>query len=199
MFSAALYTAATFPCALALTAIAFAQTPSATPTPVPPAATSTVPAIEDQASFTVVGITIRTNNAAEAGGQGKIGQLWQKTMQNATLEQIPNIVGDGYVVVYSNYASDHTGDYDYTLGYRVSSVGKLPDGFTVKTIRAGKYAVFTSETGPPQAIIPALWKHINSLTSQQRGGDRAYQTDFELYSGITDWSNIQMTAHIGLK
>jgi len=183
------------------TAAAFAQKPSTqSPTPAAPAtAPPNAPKIEDQPSFTVVGLTVRTNNAAEAGGQGKIGQLWQAAVQNATLEQIPNIVGDGYVVVYSNYASDHTGDYDYTLGYRVSSVGKVPEGMVVRTIRAGKYAVFTSEAGPPQQIIPDLWKHINSLTPEQQGGERAYQTDFELYPAITDWSSIQITAHIGLK
>jgi predicted transcriptional regulator YdeE len=202
MFLTVLRKPATVPAilALALGATALAQTPSApNPTPAPASGTTTAPKIEDQASFTVVGLTVRTNNAREAGGQGLIAELWQAAVQNRTLEQIPNKIGDGYVVVYSNYASDFTGDYDYTLGYRVSSVGQLPEGLVVRTIRAGKYAVFTSETGPPHQVISSLWKRINSLNSQQRGGDRAYQTDFETYADITDWSNVQMTAYIGLR
>jgi predicted transcriptional regulator YdeE len=190
---------------LALGATAFAQapaTPAQTPsaqTPPAPAPAPAPPKIDDQATFTVVGVTVRTNNAKEAGGQGEIPQLWQDAMQNGTLEQIPNKVGDGLVVVYSDYASDHTGDYNYTLGYRVSSVGTLPAGMVAKTIQAGKYAVLTSEQGPPQEVIPALWQRINSMTPQQLGGTRAYQTDFETYADITDFNNMQMTAHLGLK
>ena len=181
------------PLVLALAAIAFCQT---APAPAPPAST---PRIETLETFTVVGLTVRTNNAAEAGGQGAIGRLWQTTMQNGALDQIPNKAGDGYVVVYSDYASDNTGDYNYTLGCRVSSAEKIPDGMVARTVPAGKYAALTSETGSPQEVIPALWRRINTMTPQQLGGTRAYATDFETYGPIMDWGNMQMTAHIGLK
>jgi len=147
----------------------------------------------------VVGVTVRTNNAAEAGGQGKIPDLWQGAMQNGTLEQIPNKAGDDLIVVYSDYASDHTGDYNYTLGYKVTAVDKVPDGMVARTIHAGKYAIFDSQQGAPQEVIPALWQRINSMTPQQMGAARAYQTDFETYAQVTDWNDMQMTAHIGLK
>lgn len=48
--------------------------PAATPTTAP-AVSATAPKIENQESFTVVGLTVRTNNAAEAGGQGQIPAL----------------------------------------------------------------------------------------------------------------------------
>jgi predicted transcriptional regulator YdeE len=171
---------------------ASAQTPSTAPAPA-------APKIEDQASFIVVGVTVRTNNAAEASQQGKIPQMWEGVMQNGTLEQIPNQASDALVVVYSDYASDHTGDYNYTLGYKVTSADKVPAGMVARTIVAGKYASLTSDQGPPQQVIPALWQRINSMTPQQLGGTRAYQTDFETYSDVTDWTNMQMTAHLGLK
>ncbi|MGB9030428.1 MAG: GyrI-like domain-containing protein, partial [Acidobacteriaceae bacterium] len=174
-----------------------AQTaPAATPAPTAPAA---APKIEDQDSFIVVGVTVRTNNTKEASGQGDIPGLWQSAIQNGTLETIPNKTGDGMVVVYSGYASDHTGDYDYTLGYRVTSADKIPDGMVARTIHAGKYAVVASETGPPQEVIPGLWMRINQMTPEQLGGARAYQTDFETYGSIVDWGSVQMTAHLGLK
>lgn len=172
--------------------------PAATPTTAP-AVSATAPKIENQESFTVVGLTVRTNNAAEAGGQGQIPALWQNAMTNGQLEQIPNRVGEGYVVVYSDFASDHGGEYNYTLGVRVSSADNVPAGMVKRAVVAGKYAIFQSEQGAPQDVIPALWQHINSLSPQQMGGERAYRSDFETYGNITDPSSMQVTAHIGLK
>lgn len=175
-------------------------TPAATPnSAVPAAATTTAaaPKIENQDSFTIVGVTVRTNRTAEAGGEGKIPGLWQNAMMSGQLEQVPNRVGDGIVVVYSDFTP--AGDYNYTLGVRVSSADKIPDGMVKQTVAAGKYAVFQSEQGPPQEIIPALWRHIMSLSPQELGGERAHQTDFETYPPITDPSTMQMAAHIGLK
>ncbi|HKO11959.1 MAG TPA: GyrI-like domain-containing protein [Acidobacteriaceae bacterium] len=172
--------------------------PAATPATAP-AATATVPKIENQESFTVVGVTVRTNNAAEAGGQGQIPGVWQNAMSTGQLEQIPNRVGEGYVVVYSDFASDHGGEFNYTLGVRVSSADNVPADMVKRTVAAGKYAIFQSEQGAPQEVIPALWQHINSLSPEQMGGQRAYQTDFETYGAFTDPGSMQMTAHIGLK
>jgi predicted transcriptional regulator YdeE len=186
------------PLVLALAATGFAQNAS------PPAASaasaaSSAAKIDDQNAFIVVGITVRTNNTKEAGGQGEIPQLWQNAMQNGTLDQIQNKADNGLMVVYSDYASDNTGDYNYTLGYKVTSADKVPAGMVAKTVHAGKYASFTSAQGAPQEVIPALWQRINTLTPEQMGGARAYQTDFETYANAADFGNMQVTAHIGLK
>jgi predicted transcriptional regulator YdeE len=186
---------------LALAATGLAQTPAMpaqSQTPSTPTASGT-PKIEDRNAFIVVGITVRTNNAKEAGGQGSIPQLWQDAMQNNTLDAVPNKADDSLIVVYSDYATDNTGDYNYTLGYRVTSADKIPAGMVSKTVHAGKYAVLTSEQGAPQQVVPALWQRINTMTPQQLGGARAYESDFETYGNIVDWGNMQMTAHIGLK
>jgi len=195
MFSATIRLAVPLLFALGLPGLA--QT-SGTPAPAAPAA---APAVQDQQqdAFTVVGVTVRTTNDKEAGGQGAIPQLWQSVMEGDKFSQIPNRVSDNLVVVYSDYASDSSGEYNYTLGVRVSSADKVPDGFVVRKIQAGKYAVIQSEQGPPQEVIPAVWQKINQMTPHQLGGTRAYQTDFETYPDITDWGNVQMTAHIGLK
>ncbi|MGD0369056.1 MAG: GyrI-like domain-containing protein, partial [Acidobacteriaceae bacterium] len=81
----------------------------------------------------------------------------------------------------------------------VTSADKIPDGMVARTVRAGKYSVVASETGPPQEVIPALWQRIAQMTPRQLGGARAYQTDFETYGAIVDWGNMQTTAHLGLK
>jgi predicted transcriptional regulator YdeE len=155
--------------------------------------------VEQQKPFTVVGYTVRTNNQAEANGQGKIPALWEQVMQDNSLAQIPNAVGDGFIVVYSGYAMGGSGDFDYTLGVRVSSVGTLPAGTKAITIDPGRYAVVQSEQGPPQEVIPAVWQRIAAMTPQELGGTRAYKTDFETYPDVSDFSSIQMTAHVGLK
>jgi len=155
--------------------------------------------VETQLSFTVVGVTVRTTNAAEAGGQGQIPQLWQRVMSANLLDQIPNRAGSDIVVVYSDYASDNNGPYNYTLGVPVLAVGKLPDGFVSRTIRAGRYAVFTSDQGPPEQVVPALWMRINRLTPAQLGGTRAYVSDFEIYPSNSGPDSLQMTAHVGLE
>lgn len=187
----------------ALAVPGLAQTTPAPATPAAPAPSAPAPyavKAENQDAFTVVGVTVRTNNAAEANGQGKIPELWQGAMENGTLQTIPNQVGDGFVVVYSGYASDNTGDYDYTLGVKVSSAPeKAPEGMVVRKVEAGKYAVIESEAGPPQEVIPALWQHIAAMTPAQLGGTRAYKTDFEVYPEVTDWGSLQMTAHVGIK
>ena len=183
------------PLVLALAATGFAQNASA---PAAPAASS-APKIDDQNAFIVVGISVRTNNTKEAGGQGEIPQLWQNAMQNGTLDQVQNKADNALMVVYTDYATDHTGDYNYTLGYKVTSADKIPAGMVAKTVHAGKYASFTSAQGAPQEVIPALWQRINTMTPEQMGGTRAYQTDFETYANVADFGNMQVTAHIGLK
>lgn len=182
-----------------LAAVAPAAVAQTTPAQTAPAPAASPAKVENQSSFTVVGVTVRTNNAAEAGGQGQIPQLWQRVMAANLLDQIPNRAGSDIVVVYSDYASDNNGDYNYTLGVPVLSVGKLPDGFVARTIRAGRYAVLTSDQGPPQQVIPALWIRIARMTPAELGGTRAYQTDFEIYPADMSPDSLQMTAHVGLK
>jgi predicted transcriptional regulator YdeE len=106
-------------------------------------------------------------------------------------------VGDGIVVVYSDYSA--AGDYNYTLGVKVSSGDKVPDGMVARVIPAGKYAVVQSEMGAPQDVIPAMWVRIGKMTPEEMGGTRTFQVDFETYPAITDFSNMQSTAHLGLK
>ena len=178
--------------------------PAAAPAPAQTAPAAPAPAaalspvrVENQDSFTVVGVTVRTSRDAEASGQGQIPQLWQEVFTNGQLDQVPNKMGDGLVVVYSDYTQ--AGEYNYTLGVKVSSADTVPAGMVKRIIPAGKYAVVQSEMGAPQEVIPAMWERIGKMTAAELGGERAYQVDFETYPAITDFSNMQSTAHLGLK
>jgi predicted transcriptional regulator YdeE len=156
--------------------------------------------IVQQKEFTLVGIATRTNNAREATSDGVIGKQWTRFIQEGLLAKIPNKLDHSVVAVYTDYASDHNGDYTFILGAKVSSATEVPAGMVAKTIPAGRYAVFTSEKGPGSKVVPELWMKINSLPKSVPGGDRAYRADFEIYDErAADPQNLQADVYIGIR
>jgi predicted transcriptional regulator YdeE len=125
----------------------------------------------------IVGITTRTSNAAEMGGNGKILPLWEAFVQ-AVGENLPNITPIG---VYWNYESDVNAAYDITAGIEKDSldVAELSEEIT---IQAGRYLKFTKEGPMPDAVISLwqeIWVYFSTPNSEFK---RAYTTDFEVYS-----------------
>jgi predicted transcriptional regulator YdeE len=137
--------------------------------------------VQQAESFTVVGIAGRTTNEKEMTGDGIIGKYWGRLMQEGLLAKIPNKADGNIVAVYTDYASDHDGEYLFLLGARVKGTGEVPAGMVAKTVPAGKYAVFTSEKGPAYQVVPAVWQKINGLPKNVVGGDRVYRADYEVY------------------
>ena len=132
-------------------------------------------------------------------GHGKIGQTWGLFMRNNPAQLLPNRVSEEIYAVYTDYESDHTGDYTFLLGYKVSSVDHLSDGLTASRIPAGEYAVFTSETGPARQVVPALWQKIWRLNHDDLQGTRAYQADFEVYDQrAANPNEAQITIFLGI-
>jgi predicted transcriptional regulator YdeE len=158
------------------------------------------PKIAQEEGFTVVGISARTTNANEMTADGVIGPMWGRLMQQGFLAKIPHKADQNIVAVYTDYASDHNGEYTFVLGARVTSDADIPAGMVAKKIPAGKFAVFTSEKGPAPKVVPELWMKINSLPKTATGGDRLYRADFEIYDQrATDPQNLQMDVYIGIK
>jgi predicted transcriptional regulator YdeE len=150
--------------------------------------------------FYVAGIQVRTNNADEIGGRGRIGPLWQRFFRENLGAQIPNRVDSALTVVYSGYASDEKGDYDYLLGARVSSVDHLPAGMTFREVQSGPYAVVLTEVGKMPDVLQAAWREIWQSTPEELGGRRAFITDYEIYdSRSADPQHTQVEIHLGLK
>lgn len=160
----------------------------------PPAKIVTVDA------FDVIGIECRTSNANEASGKGCIGQQWHRLMTEGLLRKIPGRPDDNIVAVYTNYASDKNGDYTYILGAKVKPGTAVPPEMVKTTVRAGRFAVFTSDKGPVQQVVVANWKRIWELPKSQPGGDRLYQSDFELYDErAADPKNTEMDIFIRVR
>ncbi|MFC5864787.1 GyrI-like domain-containing protein [Acidicapsa dinghuensis] len=148
----------------------------------------------------VAGYQVRTNNAREMSGQGEIGKLWGRFMQQNLAAHIPNRVGQTLIVVYSDYASDEKGDYSYLLGAPVSSVDAPPAGLTYRHIQPGTYAVIEMDKGDVTQIVPGAWRRIWAMTPEELGGRRAFTEDYEVYDQRSaDPKNARVEIHLALR
>jgi predicted transcriptional regulator YdeE len=121
-------------------------------------------------------------------------------MQEGLLAKIPNKSDQNIVAVYTDYASDHNGEYTFVLGARVKADDAVPAGMVAKKISGGKFAVFTSEKGAAAKVVPETWMKINSLPHSAVGGDRVYGADYEIYDErAADPANSQMDVYVGIK
>ena len=158
------------------------------------------PKVVEKEGFTVIGISARTSNAKEVTDDGVIGKMWAHLFQEGVLAKIPNKADQNIIAVYTDYASDHNGEYTYVLGARVTSDAEVPTGMVAKKIPAQKFAVFTSDKGPAPKVVPQLWMKINSLPKTAVGADRQYKADFEVYDErATNPENLQVDIYIGIK
>lgn len=150
--------------------------------------------------FDVIGIKCRTSNANEASGKGCIGEQWRKIMNEGIIQKIPGRADDSIVAVYTDYSSNKDGDYAYILGARVNPDATTPPGMVKTTVKSGRFAVFTSDKGQVQQVVPANWKRIWEVPTSEPGGDRLYESDFEIYDGrAVDPTNAQMDIFIRIR
>jgi len=153
----------------------------------------------DRASFDVIGISARTTNAVEVGGNGEIPKLWQRLFMEGVLTSIPDRADESIVAVYSDYASDANGAYTYTLGSKVKPGTKAPAGMVAISVPAGKYLKFVTAKGPGAEVIPPAWKAIYAYFGSPDNPKRAFKIDYELYQDMSDPNAIQGQIFIGVK
>jgi predicted transcriptional regulator YdeE len=159
------------------------------------------PKIVEVPAFSVIGIRVRTNNAKETAAGGVIPSQWEKFFEEGIANKIPHKIGPTIYAVYTNYASDHNGDYDFLIGLKVSSVSEIPLGMAAVKVPSGRYAIVPSATGPVSQVVPQAWQRVYSLDdAKQLGGTRAYKADFELYDQRSqNPQSSQVDLYIGLK
>jgi predicted transcriptional regulator YdeE len=160
-----------------------------------------MPKVVHQPAFSVIGIEVRTSSAKEATSEGLIGKQWHRIFQEGLLQKIPAKTDSNIYAVYSNYASDHNGEYSYTLGARVPEGTPPPAGFVLRAVPAGNYAVVTSEKGPVAQVVSAAWRRVWAMEDTHKfSSPRAYKADFELHDQrASDPQNAQVDLYIGLK
>jgi predicted transcriptional regulator YdeE len=148
--------------------------------------------------FNVIGIQARTNNASEASADGIIGRQWHRFIDEGMVDKISGKSGSNLYGVYSEYASDHNGEYTFMVGAPVKAGVAAPAGMVLKQVPAGKYAVITTDKGPFPKVIPDSWLQIFKLDAEGKL-KRTYQTDFEFYDErALDPQNGQVDIYIGV-
>ena len=133
-------------------------------------------------SSTVVGIEVRTTNAAEANpATARIGALWKRFYSEGVAAKVPSPAHPSRVYgVYRDYESDHRGPYTLLVGCPVSKKGEVPQGLVAATIPEADYLVFTAKGPMPKALIETwgvIWRHFGAPGERPR----AFTTDFEVH------------------
>lgn len=154
-------------------------------------------------TFTLVGLTARTNNAAEMNpATAKIGALMQHywTQQKANAFEGRRQPGVTYAV-YTDYASDEHGDYTYFLGEVVdaNSTQDLSQ-FQTLVIPSSHYLKFTPVAAAMPAVVIDAWQAIWQMTSRDLQGKRSYQADFEVYDArALDPHHATLDIYVGIE
>jgi predicted transcriptional regulator YdeE len=158
--------------------------------------------ITEKPQIKLVGICVSTSYQQELDKmQGNIFPCVQRYFHEALFEKIPNRVKPGTTFcAYTDYKTDHTGDYTYFIGEEVSSLeNALPEGFQSLIIPGQQYAKFTTDPAPMPDVIVNAWQYVWEMTPQQLGGERRYKTDFEIYDErAADHQRIVLDLYIGL-
>jgi len=142
------------------------------------------PELVTHAGMTVVGIDMTTSNAAERDpDKARIPALWGRFHGESVLSKIPGKKSPVLPVgVYTDYESDHNGQYRLLAGAAVEGVELAADGFGRVTLPAGRYLVFRGEGEMPGAVIQT-WMAVLDYFSKPSDHVRAYTADWELYRG----------------
>ena len=149
----------------------------------------------------LVGTTVRTNNQNELNGTGKIGPCVQQYFQQQLFEKIPRRKNPGKTFcAYTDYESDHRGDYTFFIGEEIEVDASAPEGLEKLAIPSQTYAKFTTEQGSLPAVVVNAWQKIWAMSIQDFGGTRRYHTDFELYDErASNPQNAIADIYIGIK
>lgn len=134
-------------------------------------------------AFSLIGISVRTNNKAELSpGNGKILESLRRYFGEKLFEQIPARKKPATTFcVYTNYEHDHTGDYTYFIGEEVTDTSIVPRGMEVLVIPPQRYMKFTNGPGPMPSVVQEPWFKIWQMSPEELGGQRNYRADFEVY------------------
>lgn len=150
----------------------------------------------------LIGISIRTNNETEINPlTGKIFGCVQRYFHQGLCEKIPYRKKPGTTLcVYTDYESDHTGDYTYFIGEEVDSFDNCPADFETHVIPQQEYIKFTNGPAAMPEVVREPWFKIWQMSPDDLGGKRRYIADFEVYDErASDHDNIILDIFIGIE
>lgn len=106
------------------------------------------------------------------------------------IKYIPNKESNDVYCVYTDYETDHTGEYTAVLGCKVNSITNINNNFTAVAISAGKYQVYSLKNKLSE-VISAAWQQIWASDI-----NRKYTADFDLYSSGANESGMKISLAI---
>lgn len=157
------------------------------------------PTLVTVSPFVVSGLCVRTSNADEFDpARAKLPGLWGQFYGSGLMavpEPAQGQAQDASVYgVYSDYESDANGFYDLTAGVaREPSAATAAQPLRTLEVQGGQYLVFAAQGAMPQAVIDC-WGQVWAWFAHEGEYVRAWQTDFEQYSGAD-----KVAIHIGVK
>ncbi len=150
----------------------------------------------------LVGLTVRTTNKAESDfAAGRMFPCIQRYFHENIASLIPNRKKPGTTFcVYTDYESDHTGEYTYLIGEEVDSFGELPHDLKPHVIAPQTYTKFVNGPGRMPDVVREPWYKIWQMTPDELGGTRRYLADFEIYDErAQDHEKLVLDIYIGVK
>ncbi|ASB88944.1 GyrI-like domain-containing protein [Bacillus sonorensis] len=135
------------------------------------------------------GISTVTSNADEAAGKGRISAMWELFRK-----QIIKTATSDIIALYSQYETDESGTYTYSIG---TFFDACEHGEDVITLPSSLYAVFTSRRGRLEEVVFETWQDIWSWDQKAL---RTYTGDFEVYGETAANSeDAQVTVYVAVK
>ncbi len=149
----------------------------------------------------LVGLKIRTSFQLETSPEtSQIHLLVGRYFAEQIAQQIPNRLQPNVTFsTYSDYELDYRGEYTYFIGEAVTSYDGLPKDLETLTIPSAIYAKFTTQPDWTYDLIYKTWQQIWNTSTQELGGERLYQVDFEVYDGsIADPQHVPVSIYVGI-
>ncbi len=130
----------------------------------------------------VVGLAVRTTNAAEsAPSGGQIAPLWDRFMAEGWGSRLEKLGAFGpAIAVYSAYESDANGSYQLLVGRQVRKPRPVAGPLVIVTVPQASYLVFNVPGPLPQAVMDG-WREVWAYFARPHAPPRAYTFDVEMY------------------
>ena len=138
--------------------------------------------------FMVAGVSARVHNDRPES----FAELWQEFKEADIRASLPQRLSDEVYNLYTDYESDHTGEFTALIGYPVADGVPVPDDLDAYDVPAAHYAVIRADGPMPQAVIEA-WHAIWASDLQ-----RTYSGDFDLYRAGTGSTPGPVDIHVAI-
>lgn len=143
----------------------------------------------------IIGLSVRTNNS-DGKAAIDIPALWTRFYTEEVQNAIPNKSSQDIYAIYTDYESNYKGDYTCIIGFNVTDLVNVPDGFVGRKFEPQASKKYLAKGDMPMAVLDVwndIWKKDVSL-------NRSYLYDYELYTDRAWAKDVQeVDVFIGVK